>query len=315
MPDAGFVSPSGRSARGSHRLAAVGICEQLWYLKYHVGVDQLGDKAFRKRGTLIHLALAYYYAERMPEYLRPAWLEKPLREALAEKGAGMPDAIRCALEIYETYGINYAQEPWRPILVEEELTASVGEIDASPKPGADRTLDAELVTCRPDLIVAIAGLEGEAAWIVDHKSQGKPWGNRRGLEPWNPEGEFRLNWQVMVNLHIARAPSNRMRFGGLPVKGFIIQRMTREPDDRGAYHFDRQPLFVPPLAYAAAAHEIRDAVAHEYEVRRKLAEGIAPRKSFWACFGRYGACDYANLCGAASAEDQALTYQTDYVSL
>jgi hypothetical protein len=172
-----------------------------------------------------------------------------------------------------------------------------------------KTFDDEVVSCRPDLICMD---EYGNLWIVDHKSRGKPWGKKKGLETWKEDGEYLLDWQVLVNLHVVRAPSNKERLRGVPLKGFIIQRLTREPDKDGDYFTDRNVLTVPRKAYDAAPRRIREAVATEYEVRQAVENGVKTTQNFWACQGRYGECDYRRICAAKDDEKAYSILQSDY---
>lgn len=306
LPEAAFVSPSGKSKHGSHQVCSVDVCEQLWWLRYDQGRYALKDKDFRLRGTLVHLAMAYYRASQM-KLPPPFFLQKDLLSALEEKGAGLPHGIRCAKEMLSWYQEEYplSADPWEPMFIEEEFEAPIKEIDPNPIVEADLTIGEEFVSCRPDVIVKVRGMHGPELWVVDYKTQTSPtkWGKKEGLERWNPEGEYALNWQVIFNLLVLRAACNRARLGNLPIAGFVIQRLTREPDPKtGAYYFDRHVLSVSPKAYEQSRHEIRASVSHEHEVRAKVARGVPPRKSFWACWGRYGACDYRDVCKARDQE-------------
>lgn len=284
-------------------MSAFNVCKRMGYLKYIEKYDLREDKGFRLRGTLIHLAMAYLYASKMEK--PPSWFyEKDLDTALLERGVGLPDGIQRAKEVLYAYQQEFAIDSWVPFTMEEEFAATIGELDPG---GPDSTLDSEEVTCRPDLIVKV----GDELWIVDHKSKGKGYMKNgryyEGLEPWDDDGEFALNWQVMVNLQIVRA---RLQ---TPVAGFIIQRMTREPDSRGHFHFDRHNLIVPARAYAEAPRAMRDCVSIERRVRADAAQGIAPAPSYWACDTKWGHCDFRNVCKAGSSEQRHSILNHDFV--
>lgn len=305
------------------------------YLRYIMQIVLRAEKDTRLRGTLIHLAMAYHAASQMQT--KPPWFfEKDLQTALEERGEGLPDGVQRAKEVLSAYRLRTEplDEGRTPLFVEDEFFAKVGEIDpeihreiadleAKPRDAQTEahlahlrylaTFDDEEVSCRPDLIeLERTLLDMEQVWIIDHKSRGKPWGRRKGLETWKDDGEFLLDWQVQVNLHIVRAPSNRGRLGNRPVAGFIIQRLTREPDNDGYYYADRHVLRVPKKAYEAAPRYIRMAVAREAEVRAKVANGIRTAQNFWACQGRYDGCDYRRLCAAANDEQAYKILKTDF---
>ena len=285
------VQHGGSSKRGPHRLAST-ACERLWTLRSVYGLVSKYDPPLRLQGTLIHDCLAFHNASLMSQ--PPSWFQtRTLEEALAIDGAGQPQLIRVAKEVYEAYKLRHAGDTWRPIFVEEEFEASIGELDPG---GPDSTLDSEVVTCRTDLVIETNG----ELWIVDHKSTGGGWGGKERLETWKDDGEYKMNWQVLMNLHILRAPSNAARFGGKTIKGFIIQRIKH----RTPFDFDRHPVHVPALAYQAAPRAARQYVAKEREILAKINRGESPTPNFSSCFGRYGKCDYYDLCAAGSKSEQ-----------
>lgn len=259
------------------------------------------DPPLRLQGTLIHTCLAFHNASLMTE--PPEWFKaRTLADALDEDGEGHPDLIRAAKEIYEAYRLRHAGDTWRPVSVEQEYEATIGELDPG---GPDPTLDSEVVTCRTDLVIEANG----DVWIVDHKSTGGQAGKDR-LAAWS-EAEWRLNWQVLMNLHILRAPSNVKRLGGRTVKGFIIQRIKQRPP----YDFDRHPVSVPLLAYHAAPRVARKYVAEERSILAMLDRGETPTPNFAMCQGRYGPCDYADLCAAGSKQEQQSIMNSSFRSV
>lgn len=342
QPEAGMTSPSGRSLRGSHQMAAFSVCERLAELRYLRGYVPKVEKEDRLRGTLVHLCMAYYYAARLPPDQRPAWFtEVDLRTALERKGRGFPDAIVKSLEVMSAFDAEYGESlpRWDPVSIEAEYVAPVREIDPaledditklkSQYSSTDlvnrealeqqidhlermRAVDDDLASCRPDLIASIKTTYGPELWVVDYKTQSPAFGRSKGLRTWYQDAEYFLDWQVLVNLTITRAPSNQARLGHRFVKGFVIQRATRKPDDRGRYHFDRHILTIPKVAYARTPRRIRAALMQEREVRRKVAAGIETLQNYWACYGRYGACDYRPLCGASTIEDAYKTLNEEY---
>jgi len=291
----------GASRRGPHRLASTS-CERLWALRSSYGVVAKYDPPLRLQGTLIHTCLAYYYAERMRP--QPSWfVERPIDVALAKDGEGHPDLIRNAVAVFEAFKQRVAGDTWQPICAEEEFEATIGEIDPE---GSDTSLNSEVVTCRTDLVIEVNG----ELWIVDHKSTGGSYNSDR-LAVWKDDGEYKMNWQIMMNLHILRTPRNVARLGGRTVRGFIIQRLKQRPP----YDFDRHPVHVPALAYQATPRTARNFVAKEREILQKIERGESPTPNFGACWGRYGACDYHDLCAASSKSEQQAILDTAYKTL
>lgn len=300
-PEKASASPhtgkaGGASRRGSHQLASTQTCKRLYALRYVFEIIGKEDKPYRMAGTLVHLCLAYHYAEQLA--VRPDWLSTPLDAALEIEGAGCPNEIKLAKDIYAYYKANVAAgDTLKPVYVEQQFEATIGQIDPG---GPDPELDSESISIRPDLV---AELNGEL-WIVDHKTQRGGWNSDR-LGVWKDDGEFLMSWQAMLYLHVLRALETR------PVKGFLIQRVKRNPP----YDHDRNPLRIPALAYKQVPRAARDMVREELKIRRELRQGTAPTPNFAACQGRYGPCDYRDLCSADSEVMKALAMSTSYVQI
>jgi len=287
LPIAVTAVASGASARGPSRLAALNVCERAWALRYYYWIRQNVDNEYRMGGSLIHTCYEYYYATKMSEEMRkercPWFYRQTLQERLEEQGRDFPELVEMAKENLAAYMQVYSHEPVRPLWIEREFSATLGEIDPG---GPHPELDDEVVTCRSDLVFE----NDDGIWIMDYKSVGAQGTGRDGrLWRWKANNEYALNLQVLVNLHLVRRV-----LGAGRVRGFIIQRTTRQ----GPYDFDRHVLSVPMKAYKETPRQLRYAVQHEMEVARTIQEGGRPKPSFNACFGRYGACDYRDACMA-----------------
>src|SRR5262249_49276293 len=131
-------------------------------------------------------------------------------------------------------------------------------------------------------------------WIMDYKTHGRSRVNPKTgrLTQWKEEGEYAINFQVLMNLHILRA---RL---GYRVRGFVIQRCTRQEP----YDFDRHVLTIPEGPYRDAPRMMRELVKEEYDVVAKIEAGGRPSPRYHACYGRYGACDYRYVCLAATQD-------------
>jgi hypothetical protein len=221
-------------------------------------------------------------------------------EALDQDGEGAPELIRLAKEVYAAYKGRWAGDAWRPVSVEQEYEATIGELDPG---GPDPTLDQEIVTCRTDLVVETNG----ELWIVDHKSTGGTAGDR--LPIWRDDGEWKLSWQIMMNLQILRTARNTARLGK-PVKGFVIQRIKQ----RQPFDFDRHVVQIPMKAYAEVPRCAREYVAAERAIITKARRGERPTPNFAMCWGRYGKCDYHDLCAASSDLEQRSIMETHFRS-
>lgn len=295
-PEAASAKAGGASSRGSHQLASTQTCQRLYALRYVYKIIEKEDKPWRMSGTLVHLGLAYHYGEQLD--VRPDWLDRPFDEALNIEGRGHPKEIKLAKDIMAYYKSQVAAgDTLKPVYVEQEFKASIGQIDPG---GPDPELDSEVISIRPDLV---AELNGEL-WIIDHKTQRGGWNSDR-LSVWKDDGEFLMSWQAMLYLHVLRALETR------PVRGFLIQRIKRNPP----YDHDRNPLRIPALAYRQVPRAARDMVRAELKIQAGLRNGIVPTPNFAACQGRYGPCDYRPLCSADSDVMKTLTMQTSYVSI
>lgn len=295
-PEALTVSPSGRSKRGSHQLGAVDTCDSIFTYAYEFNLRRKATKDNKLFGTLVHLRLQYHYAAMMKQ--PPAWLKlTSLEAALARDGEGRLDLVRSSSDCFNAYVRRWKAEPFVPIAVEQEFSATIGELDPG---GPDPSLDSEVVTCKSDLIVERGGL----VWIVDHKTAA-PDPKTGMLYKWKDDGEYKLNLQVMVNLLVVRA-----RLKDRFVDSFTINRIKSEHpyDDH-----DRHTVQVPRLAYEKMPRILRNLVAKERALRAKTARGEPPDMNLAACYGRYGPCDYADICAASTAETQSKVIDALYV--
>jgi hypothetical protein len=257
----------------------------------------IGEPSFRLIGTLVHLQLSYWYAQRMKEV--PAWANKtPVDEALAIAGSGQPDQIELCKQVCAQYAETYAGEPWEPLFVEKEFRARVGDLDPD---GPDATLNDEIVTGRMDLVVKTRVGTEEYIYIVDHKCTGGGWSKDK-LPRWTDDNEYRVPWQSMIYLHLLR---HHYKGTGQRVEGFIINRVKRTMNQYGKFDFDRHVLKIPEAPYRRVPRTVREVVAEELRIQRALQQGKMPRANLFNCFGRWGPCDYADLCCAPDENARA----------
>lgn len=302
-PESMTSSPSGASAHGSHQLAAANTCERMFYLRYQTGIvpNQDNEPPWRLVGSLVHLCLSYHYQAQIPPP-HPKWFsERTLDEALAAEGRGHMEIIRNAKEVFDYYKQHWAAgDAWRPVYVEHQFAASIGELDPE-RAGENPAVDNTLLTAKPDLIVEANG----DLWVIDHKCSAGGWSKDR-LDRWKDDGEYLLAWQPMLYLHIIRK-----RLPHRNVRGFVIQRIKR----KAPYDVDRNPLRVPARAYSQVPRTARMLVEKEQSILARVREGIPPIPNFSACFGRYGPCDYRPLCAADSEGTKKSVMETDFVQI
>lgn len=288
------VTPSGRSALGSHLLAAVRACNRYYGLKYVEGFTPIVEPPHRLIGTVIHTLLAYKYAEQLS--VKPDWCSIPVQDAILQlvpnrTSALLDNAIKC----FETYEGYFQGEALEPVSIEEQYGATVKEID--PDSGMWPELDDIVVTCRTDFVFR----SNATARIIDIKcSAGNDQTQR--LETWNPDGEYALNLQVFMNLLIVRLRLKEI------VDGFFVRRIKR----KRPFDFDTQECNSNTVAYEDARLAIRYMVREKVLADEAIALGMKPQPNFAACYGRFGPCDFAPLCRARTRIEQADILEKHY---
>jgi hypothetical protein len=262
-------------------------------LHYLKGVTPRAEPPWRMIGKMVHTAFANHYAVRLPN--PPDYTKIPLRDQLEAMAPGDKSNIQTTLQVLDAYKRWSSGEAWRPVYVEEEFRATLGELDPG---GPYPELDDEVITCRSDLVVEQNG----ELLIVDYKCTAGEWGQER-LPRWSDNNEYRIFWQAMINLHILRKRLDR------PVRGFVILRVKR----KAPFDFDRNLLQIPQIAYDRTPRIAREFVRRELDLIRRVEAGERPVQNFSSCFAKYGACDFINLCGASTTEFQQQVLDMDYI--
>ncbi len=282
-------------------MAASG-CDRNFALRYILGLRIVHEPPFRLVGTLIHTCLSHHYAAMMPKEKQPEWFQPGQLDAwLNSQGNGQPDAIRTAKEVYLYYKNQTAGDSITPLFVEDEFSASLGELDPN---GPYPELNDQRVSCRVDLVAQMNGM----VWIIDHKCTSGGWNSER-LGRWQDDGEYKMSFQAMMNLHILRRRLPEM--GIEPPRGFIIQRIKRKPP----FDFDRNVIDIPTKAYEDAPKSARHLLRREMEIRKMVKDGVKPLPNFGRCYHRYGKCDYWNICTADSEARKQMVINTDFVQI
>lgn len=311
------AAPGGLSQRGSHRLSLVGTCKRKWWFHQFRKLRPRSEPTYFVEGRLIHIALAYHRAIQMVArgQTPPAWYtEQPngLR-ALEEAGVGYPDAVELAKSVFVAYREFYGDdEGWKTESIEHEYTATLGQIrqlmNGTHVVGSLAD-DGEVFSARIDLLVRARGF----IWGVDYKSTKT--GNSKGrLGDFNPEGEFGLHWQFLLQTAILR-----VNFG-TDFRGVIVERVLKStPHD-----FMRSPVPIAAMPYYSLPDTLRmltDAEREltatatlvqrlEYETQRP--SDYLPPGSFWSCFSYGRPCEFRALCTAADAGQRRETMVREY---
>jgi hypothetical protein len=305
-------SPGGKSSRGSHRLAEISRCPRKWYFQNVLELEPKRPAIYYVEGTLIHLALAYHHASRMA--VKPQWfLETTLDAALAREGRGWPQAIELAKDVGEAYARRYAEDPWQPLAIEHEFSASVGEIRRLTQPFAPaQPDDDERVSARIDLFLRSGGY----LWAADYKSTAHA--SSRGLTPLNPEGEYAVHWQFLLQTAIMR-----VNFGA-EFRGVLVERVSK----KAPHDFDRA---VAPISQAMF-NGLADVVARQCRAERELVSEVAssgvlgasagpsagsssewlPVGNPWSCFSWGHPCEFRQLCTSETFGQRQSTLVRDY---
>jgi hypothetical protein len=313
-------SPTGPSKRGSHRLGTIDRCAQDWRLRYHENLVLAQDKPYRMRGTLWHMCAAYYEVSRMEPSRRPAWYyAKELYAALKELGVGHEGMVEHLYRQVLPRYIDWSDRRYKasgmvPFAVEHEFSARVGDLDPG---GPWPELDDEVVTCAPDLVLT----DGVYLNIDDYKTKARSYRKDKLLSAFKALGnEFFPSPQVNTNLAIVRAAHPEF----LTTAFSIVRVLVVDPFD-----MDRNQVMVPELPYQNTGRIIRARVRRELALARLFEERAAAGGSFLAgglddrgdslenydaChWGKYGACDYLDICTAPDEETRRRVVHDKFV--
>ena len=307
------VKGGGASRFGSHAMTSTMSCEVKWFWSAFMGYTKMGGNFYMDFGTLGHTGLSYHYGAQMEK--PPQWLiNNPNVEVAMEiDSKGEAKWLKQAKDMLAAYKNHYANDTWKPVHVEEEFTAKVGELDPDGEDepaiepiefkdlfGRSRVvqrprLNDEVVSCRPDMIA----LDGNRYIIVDHKVQGGGQkSNRDRLPIVNSQyPDYRYMWQAMVYMTIMR------RY--LPIEAFYLNRIKRDiPFD---FSRDKVDLYARPMRKIPSA--IREAVRRRRQLMVKAA--LSPDKMI-PHFGACTYCDFTRLCYTDTAEERNHRLMAEY---
>lgn len=295
---------SSASRRGTHQLLQAASCERAYGFKHVWHLSPAIEPPWRLVGSLIHELLAFHYAARCatpPAFYvgKEHWTQREQLAAIG--GEAQPAQMQTALDFYRYYVQQTVGEAMVPLYVEQEFTASIGELDPG---GPFPELDGEVVSCRSDLVASING----DVVIVDHKCLAGEWKVDR-LPALPPQNDYTRSLQLRVNMLLVGAHQRRL---GLPEPaGFMIQRLKRKlPFDMA-----RDDIEIPPGAMAEAVRTLRLLVRRELAVRAQFdldPWSVLPNDS--QCTTKFGPCEYAGICNARPDEREQLI-QLEYVSV
>lgn len=266
-------TPGGASLRGSHRLSSALQCGRLWWLSQRYSLTL--EPRSRLFGTCFHIRAAFRNASLMSA--PPAWYEPEMEEPRVVDAAVAGGRPELAEESRECAEVWYAETKGREedrLEVEAQYLLTLRELGAVP---AGHRLADEVISVRPDMIIRLNG----RVWLIDYKTQSP----RNGAL-----GPLAVSYSVGIQA-IMYVAVMRKWYEGLA--GMVIERVSSRPP----WTSHRSPIDPPKeLADPCTWHPmIVRAIEREFELSRgtKLApDGLLTG----ACFGRYGECDFLDLC-------------------
>ena len=203
------------------------------------------------------------------------------------------------MEVFRYYRNTHADQGWDPVVVEEEIEATLGELKVAfyghnPDP---RPSDSTRITARIDLLARANG----NLVLVDYKTVGKSWGSSPKIAKWKDDGEYGLAQQQMIQRHLVA-----LRFG--KPQAVVIERVKRVfPLDH-----DANPIAMPALAYEEVLGTLREAQLIKLENLTRIQAGEKVTAHYGpACYGRYGPCDYFDFCRAPTQAARRAVFESD----
>ena len=301
----------GASRRGSHRLAESALCPRKWYFHFGRGIKPKKTALHFVEGTLFHLCRAYARAKQLdakkPGSAPPWFYRETLHQALAREGKGYPDAIKLALAMDDAYETFYrGNDPWEPVAVEKEYCATLGQIRRLINPKSPPLPDDdEEISCRIDLVYRANGY----LWACDYKTTAHGYQGR--LKSWNPDGEYSLNFQFLLQTAVLKVNL------GTEFRGVVVERcFKKEP-----YDFDRNPVSIEEAAFRDLPNVLAARCAAERDIAKQALDAQArgedmaswlPSGHWWNCFSWGSSCEFKPLCTAKTAGQLQETLVREY---
>ena len=311
---------TGASSRGSGRLASAMLCERRWEHSVRDGLRPRVASPAQLCGSLYHIRSAFYHAEKMPDRKPPWFTETTYEEAMLECGKDQPEEIDRASVAFEHWRKEVGEtDTMLPIAVEGEIGATVGDLLGMTQEQWSATGNpvlSELVTGRFDRIcIQTRGPAAGKIFLFDTKTRRTA--HKFGV--WQEDGDFFLNWQVLLYTAIADWYFVKRQNSGAEVADFVIERVKQRPP----FETDRNPVTIPVALRSRMGLVIYEAVARELHLHQMLSAGYTTLQNglvTGAC-GRaevrngiataQWACDYRQLCGADTL-DIAKTLRTSW---
>jgi len=301
---------STKSAIGSTELGdADGKCDRNYGLKHIVNLVTKEEKRGRKLGSILHVSFQYWYEQFLPGGPPPHWYETSREDKIAEIGRGYSEYIQEGEHIFAKYVETYGDidRAWRVLAVEKQVKITVREILAWCRntltiqaQEALKHLDLDdFASIQLDLVVE--NYNDEVQYAFDYKST---LGLYNRLARWTDYNSYGLDWQAMMYLWIARHAMNEQGVLLFPrLKSFWIQRvLTVHP-----FTADRNAIAMTQSAYDHIPSQIIVRLAKRKILRERYARSgfaeLDPSYGY-ACWSRFGACDYFNICRVEDSQKE-----------
>ncbi len=278
---------TGPSPRGWHRLQVAAECLQKYAWGYENGPKKdISNKPPLAIGSLIHLALAQYYARMKEEqegrnpnnYLDPVEAVRLVAEVLKHQ-----KYVDNVLETFRAYEQRYWQD-----INERQIVAVETLFDGNTLGGMSSTealalqerwgYDVFRLTGRVDLMYRDLG---GRLWCEDHKSTGRL--TKRHKEYFAMSGQL-LGYEFLARQKhpdLAGFKINLVQHAGSTTPKF--ERIT----------LARRPVLERQFVYRAA--DIEEAIQRVLSEGRDIVDWPKAMSEL-TCYHRYGACDYIDQC-------------------
>jgi len=286
-----IADATGPSPHGSTFIRDALQCKRKMALRYEFGlIPKIGTESpWLTAGTVVHRALAYYWANQMDN--PPSWHQpdpRALEAELLKLAPTNPDLVRDSLTIMFEYERYYAtggvlpatsrrrqtrqDREWKVFSVEEVYSCTIDDID--PPNDIDRqvalglrlpptTLEMAMgkfkVTIRPDIVVSPFA-RPDRLILVDHKTEGDDWTGgykKTKMKVWEGDDKYSTHFQFFMYLHVLQFIFGKDRVQRQPV----VQRVRRTSPFQMHRHevlTDARRLFdgVPAVMRKAAAESV-----------------------------------------------------------
>lgn len=252
------LNSPGPSRRGTHRLIDFDRCPQRFAYKYVLRLMPVSEPGGRGLGTLLHIGLEQRYLRLADRpHLDPI-------EAMRRAPARLAVSYEKARALYLAYA-EYWHDDWERFTVldvENEIAVKVG---------------GHLHTQKFDLIVKTPA---ERVVVYDHKTTSGDVSSH-----WREWGIARQFISATMIMQAVCEEKYGLPFGGIEINTIG----TRQP-----FEFDRHEIHVAPEHVKHGALGIRDT--------NDRIESLLSARDPWlyhrtyACQGRYGMCEYLDLC-------------------